>query len=91
MKVSIFLKASKCVGSVQPRVDTLTLDGAPGLAGRHLSGHGCFPYHNPMVAAVTITPLDSGILLVSIPNVLAVVTPFHFLYAYFNGKLGEGA
>lgn len=53
-------------------LDTLALDGAPGLARRHRYGHGCFSYHNPMVAAVTVTPLDSGILLVSIANVPAV-------------------
>lgn len=61
-------------------VDTLALDGAPGLAGRHRYGHGCFSYHNPMVAAVTITPLNSGILLVSIPNVPAVVSLLLFIF-----------
>lgn len=61
-------------------VDTLTLDGAPGLAGRHRSGHGCSSYHSPMMAAVTITSLDSGILLVSIPNVPAVVSLLLFIF-----------
>lgn len=61
-------------------VDMLALDGAPGLTGRHRYGHGCFSYHNPMVAAVTITPLDSGILLVSIPNVPAVVSLLLFIF-----------
>lgn len=45
------------------------------------------------MAAATITPLDSGICLVIILNVPAVVSLLLFIfffYEYFNGKLGEG-
>lgn len=74
-------EAPKCAGSLQPQVDTLQLDGAPrGLAGRHRCNHGCFSYHNPMVAAVTVAPLDSGIWLVIIHNVPAVVSLLLFIF-----------
>lgn len=72
-------------------LDTLALDGAPGLARRHRYGHGCFSCHNPMVAAVTVTPLDSGILLVSIANVPAVgsLILFVFFMRILTGSWGR--